>query len=495
MYEKLDQFGIIGSGPAALAAVWALREAGARPILFCVQRRADREYEERSVALRRTLLTGGRVPREQESYSERELHNASGGQLGKKSWFGSTHMYQSSITGVSFGQDVIARPSYAAGGFSTVWGATLRGFHSSTWPSEIRPSEDVIDSVWRYFERRGIKRRGNGLCNESLSQIVRLREKTLGTPFHIHEATNAIASDHCLANSGLDCGRCLMGCPTSAIFSSDEEISELHRRGELELIHGEVVHISEDSNSANVEIIRADKSRSRFRVAKLLVAAGSLGTPVLLVRSNLRSRITVRDSQTFFGVGFDYRHLLTRSNGIHHGLSQWWLTDGVDKPAGVFLQGYPRSRFHADKLPRSIGPVPIPLRARVIASNSANPLILYLDQSSSGSLVVTKTDEEVNVLVDTPHNQVQAHETLQEITSLLRRAHILSVPKLFRPATVGEGYHMGASLSYPQETDQLGRLRGSSRIHVIDGSVLPKIEAGPITLSVMINAFRIASSL
>jgi len=43
------------------------------------------------------------------------------------------------------------------------------------------------------------------------------------------------------------------------------------------------------------------------------------------------------------------------------------------------------------------------------------------------------------------------------------------------------------------ETDDLGRLSGWSRIHIVDASVLPAIPASTITFSVMANAHRIAS--
>ena len=44
------------------------------------------------------------------------------------------------------------------------------------------------------------------------------------------------------------------------------------------------------------------------------------------------------------------------------------------------------------------------------------------------------------------------------------------------------------------ETDALGRLSGLQRVHLVDASVLPSIPATTITLSVMANAHRIAST-
>jgi choline dehydrogenase-like flavoprotein len=63
-------------------------------------------------------------------------------------------------------------------------------------------------------------------------------------------------------------------------------------------------------------------------------------------------------------------------------------------------------------------------------------------------------------------------------------------------AKPGRGFHCGGSLPMRAqpgdfETDTLGRVRGWSRVHVVDASVLPAVPATTITFSVMANAHRI----
>jgi choline dehydrogenase-like flavoprotein len=45
----------------------------------------------------------------------------------------------------------------------------------------------------------------------------------------------------------------------------------------------------------------------------------------------------------------------------------------------------------------------------------------------------------------------------------------------------------------PGQTDALGRPHGLERVHLVDSSVFPSIPATTITLSVMANAYRIAT--
>ena len=62
----------------------------------------------------------------------------------------------------------------------------------------------------------------------------------------------------------------------------------------------------------------------------------------------------------------------------------------------------------------------------------------------------------------------------------------------------GRGYHSGGSFPMRTtptrfESDRWGRPGGFERVHAVDATVFPTIQAGPITFTVMANAHRIAS--
>jgi choline dehydrogenase-like flavoprotein len=54
------------------------------------------------------------------------------------------------------------------------------------------------------------------------------------------------------------------------------------------------------------------------------------------------------------------------------------------------------------------------------------------------------------------------------------------------------GYHFGASLPMGSLTNMLGELPNLKNVHIVDSSILPRIEQGSITAAVMENAYRIA---
>jgi choline dehydrogenase-like flavoprotein len=66
-------------------------------------------------------------------------------------------------------------------------------------------------------------------------------------------------------------------------------------------------------------------------------------------------------------------------------------------------------------------------------------------------------------------------------------------------APPGGGYHYGGSLPMREhptsgESDLFGRPVDSDRVHVVDAAAFPSIPGGPITLTIMANAHRIASA-
>jgi choline dehydrogenase-like flavoprotein len=85
------------------------------------------------------------------------------------------------------------------------------------------------------------------------------------------------------------------------------------------------------------------------------------------------------------------------------------------------------------------------------------------------------------------------------LRGVLRRAGFYAVPFARQNSNAALTYHFGATFpmranpKQPNDTDVLGRPFGSSRIHVVDTSVLPAIPATTVGLLTMANAHRIAA--
>ncbi len=64
----------------------------------------------------------------------------------------------------------------------------------------------------------------------------------------------------------------------------------------------------------------------------------------------------------------------------------------------------------------------------------------------------------------------------------------------------GKSFHIGSSFpmnndTNPNSTDYLGSLKNFSNVHIIDSSIIPKIQPNTFTLGTMVNAHRITMEL
>jgi ferredoxin len=85
-----------------------------------------------------------------------------------------------------------------------------------------------------------------------------------------------------------NCGRCVLGCPTGAKWDSREFLRDAERRGARVLTHRRVREVVlEDGRAAGV-IATSGARRERFEADVVVLAAGGLGSPVILQNSGLR---------------------------------------------------------------------------------------------------------------------------------------------------------------------------------------------------------------
>ncbi len=86
----------------------------------------------------------------------------------------------------------------------------------------------------------------------------------------------------------------------------------------------------------------------------------------------------------------------------------------------------------------------------------------------------------------------------RQLGKIGRLAGLHALTPLASQTEIGRGYHTGATLPMARQpsgwqSDRLGRVKGLARVHVVDASVWPDIPSGPVTLTAMSNAHRIAS--
>jgi hypothetical protein len=132
-----------------------------------------------------------------------------------------------------------------------------------------------------------------------------------------------------------------------------------------------------------------------------------------------------------------------------------------------------------------------PLLAKV--SLRIHPFVSYLDSDLSASLLIKASGSKIEIVAENAKQTYKLHKgAVSKLGQRIKGMGLFIPTLLFKLPPPGSGFHIGSSLPHGQKTDFLGRLPGFQRIHIADSSVLPSLEVGSITPTVMANAFRIA---
>lgn len=468
---------VIGSGPAGCAATSALIRAGIRPL----------------------VIDGGieSVP------NPNHVEIGSQTEPGRKAWFGSTAAYsQPQPALVNYAESLSARVSYGRGGFSRVWGATADlPTDWDHWPAGCRPLkadaaflDDLLPRATTAWgpdlalagDRRVVP--GSPSSRRILDAVQRVGSTR---NWFVTPSTVAIETRQSSPWVCRPCAQCLDGCPRHSIWFSGDVIDGWVRADQIDYLPGHAVERMSETTSG-VELCTrlpggADK---RITARHVLVGAGPISSAALALKSGLvGSPVRIADTATAYTGVLDIR-AAPESGGFHHGLTQWWIRDGHHL---LLAQVYPPSKQHADRLASRLpGGSRWANAAATQVTRHLHPVIAYLSQVESDTLIVAERGERITVEPDDQGAREKFTKRLRDLARVFRRAGYLMPVRAAEFTAAGTGYHMGATWPCGTASDTLGRLPGSNRIHFVDASVLPALPLGSITPSVMINAMRIA---
>lgn len=431
------------------------------------------------------------------------------------------------------GEEEFIPPSFALGGYSNVWGATVLPYHETDlegWPIRSADLEPYYRKVLEHIPLMG--------AQDSLAQAFPLhkpRDCVYAAPLGEQmasvvkdlkrgeielRAAGMFAGAARLAvypnqegTSGCQsCGLCLHGCPADAIYSSRHTLNQLITSGRIEYRSNCVVRrLEERDGNVRVEIFdrkSAESSRSVFDAA--FIGAGALSTGRIMLESlSSLSSLSIMESQKFLipmlrfkgslgalddhglrlpGAFIEVRGRVPDERWAHLQISP--LNDMVLRRLGLRMEkmapGWRRfwSRFlgrlifawgglHSADSPE--------FRIRLDRIPGGGPSVLRIEAGC------TKSDSDA---------LRRLKRRLWEQVSVLRMFPLtpLTVTTNLGGGHFGGSFPMRQSPQHVNEADILGRPAGLSRTHLIDSSVFPSIPATTIGLTVMANAYRIGAN-
>lgn len=507
---------IVGSGPAAAAALLALADDPSQQITIVDL--GERLSDETAAVIERM---SGMEP-QQWGDTDRQLVAAqpaavAGAAVPEKRSYGSNHMFvdqgqQRGLTMPDRGNR--AAVSAALGGFSTVWGAQVMPFSRATfrrWPfgwdviephyravlQEVRLAGEVDD----YAEDFPLIAPHAPLPPVSertlavLARYQRYRDDIRSMGIVVGKARLAFAADSCRR-----CGLCMTGCPYSLIYSARQTIDRFVASGRVRhlpqiLVTG--VEQQADSKPAIRGIDLGNQRAVRFEADRIFVAAGGLGSTRIALNSlgAPPPYLGLQESQQFL-VPFVSRHATAdpRDRGDFT-LNQFNMLLKFDDEAYTTSQihCYPYNPAVAAALPGWLSP-----RMTGSVLGRVTAALGYLPSWESPKMRIELRAQraealpDIHVRVVADRHPAMLRSVLTKLTQVGSKLDLFPVLPMVRLSGPGKSYHFGSTFPHGKDCDLLGRVGGFRNIHLIDGSVLPSVPSTTFTLTVMANAHRIA---
>ncbi|MER8395590.1 hypothetical protein NKH10_27670 [Mesorhizobium sp. M1340] len=523
---------IIGSGPAAAAAVLALSEKPDEKVtVFDPGTVLDAQTQE--VISRLSKL---RV----DNWDEEDVRGVSlqpkrirSDSLPEKRSYGSDFPFvnKGQLDGVhSEGRVNSAVISSAYGGFSNVWGAQIMPFSAATfkgWPFDFSDMEEHYrtilghipfagesDDLEEWFPLIGSPDPLPPLAPRTqmvLANYDRHRDRVRSTGITIGRARLAFSAPECQP-----CGLCMTGCPRSLVYSASHSFDRFRRSGRIDYHSGLLaVRVDQEGDTAVVQARELSSGRiQRFTADRVFVGCGAIGTTRLILGSlGSDQPVHLSESAQFVLPMISMKPTPDPRTRREFTLNQFNMVivrddEGFDVSQIHF---YPFNQAYYDALPgflqhRAAAFVTDRLLSRLTVGlgylpSWASPKVRVTAQLSADELPkITLTSEGFS---EARASGKDVPAMLPDVIKRIRRAapYLDLWPVTPRMLWSGgaKSYHFGGSFPHAGEphtgratTDRLGRLARWDRIHLIDGSVFPNVPATTFTLTVMANSHRIA---
>ena len=372
------------------------------------------------------------------------------------------------------------RTLHEIGGLSNVWGATLLPLNmSEIWKKLI--FESPVD--------------------ELLSKIAIPRtHKIPSTPFNgeFHQMPLAIFTNgtkKCLSN-----GICIAGCPQDAIYSSIHTLQKLKSHKNFQLVTDckieKLIYNSRNKFSAQGKIQGGQKIT--ISPDKIYLACGPIGSFEILARSGLVEPTAIMKDSAMTIIPTIQISRKKGNSLVGGNLTHKFISIKNTESSPVFFQVYLPNILFASKIK--------PFARRIVA-NKVYPKFLfkflgvitaYSDSTDSTRIQLRykSTSEDSDILSFEPQGSSMPIKI--GIKKIFKFMKIGVIPLFFlaKITSPGSGIHYGGNLPMSQvprknTTTEYGALWDFPQISVVDSSILPEIPAGPITLTLIANAYRI----
>ena len=396
-------------------------------------------------------------------------------------------------------ENIYPKPSLIFGGYSNIWGGAVSLIsegHKDKWGESFNGIQNsykhLISQLNIHSNSKKFVKMTENRLPISEREVKLLKKFSNKSNQNFFADYSAIALDRA-ADETLccKCGEYAWSCNTNASWSSTNRFEELISEGKVNYIKNAIVNkVSENNqdNFVNVEILTDEKIEIK-EFNKVMIGAGAIGTSKIMLNSiqDLK-QIEIKSNDL---VTIPYLNFSKSSKKYHTFSDIFFQFKNNNKDFFGQLYGISDNLFKM-----SSNAVPIATKLKYLIKpilKFSGGIFLYFDEMISSTLII----KEGNIqLSGRKSNKKDSFSALFILFIHLLKLGILSFPFLGTKKKYGNSNHYGSQFPLSNSkklnsTDLVGRLKNFDNVHIIDSSVLPYLEPGPITLTVMANSFRI----
>ncbi len=287
------------------------------------------------------------------------------------------------------------------------------------------------------------------------------------------------------------CGSFKLMCSGESLWSSKEEIYEHILNKEIEYLPNHKLNkFIEKDEKVECELLY-DNELKTLSFDYLFIGAGAFSTSEIFLNSDLVSSIEIYHSD-LYTIPF-----IKKTNNNKNSMSHPVLFVNGDVEKKLFFS---QLYFYSDSLLKIY--FNNSLISKVIKKfpnlikNYFGGMRLFLDPSISSKIVLTKNNGVITKKI-IEHDHTTQKKFKRAFLRKFRGRGIFSLNIFGSLINNGESYHFGSQFKQNNKntetsSDSIGRVGNLKKTFVIDSSVLPVVNTGPITYTVMANSLRIS---
>ena len=393
--------------------------------------------------------------------------------------------------------------SHSFGGLSNVWGGSALRYLKDDfedWPI----SYEILKSFYSECE----KIMNIHHYNDDISKVLNIEEDIKNdTQLELYSDFIKSFIKRYIKNENYTIGYSRIALDNAKdAFSTRPLLEKLIKEKKIEYIKNlilEKFHINDDK-SIELKFKNSDK---KITTKKLFLGAGALNTPKIVINSlENKEDLNVKESQVFF-IPAIFAGKILENNTEHHTLTQ---SQFIHQKNIKFNIGKITYQIKYDpKLTKMLLKKQFGLLYKAIPDFIIKRIFFisgFINSNHSTYYAkIKKENLAVDIIENKDNKKMIKYEVLNQL-KILEKVHSFKLFKFFlKLGDFGISYHLGASIPMLKEkniiedkknklyTKKNGEISLFKNVFVIDSSNFTNIPAGPISLTIMANALRVAN--